>query len=73
MYSFHAWNRLSTNKERGVIFRGESRDMGQITAVLFEDICGNLFNPEYLCPRKDRISARRLYGSELLLGQNDYL
>ncbi len=32
-------------KERGVSFRGEPRSMGPITAVLFEDTCGNLINP----------------------------
>ena len=31
-------------KDRGVIFRGEPKDMGPITAVLFEDTCGNLIN-----------------------------
>ena len=29
---------------RGVNFRGEPRKMGPITAVLFEDTCGNLIN-----------------------------
>ena len=28
----------------GVTFRGEPVDMGSITAVLFEDTCGNLIN-----------------------------
>ena len=28
----------------GVRFRGEPRQMGPITAVLFEDTCGNLVN-----------------------------
>jgi catechol 2,3-dioxygenase-like lactoylglutathione lyase family enzyme len=28
----------------GVIFRGEPKSMGPITAVLFEDTCGNLIN-----------------------------
>jgi catechol 2,3-dioxygenase-like lactoylglutathione lyase family enzyme len=28
----------------GVVFRGEPADMGFITAVSFEDGCGNLFN-----------------------------
>jgi catechol 2,3-dioxygenase-like lactoylglutathione lyase family enzyme len=31
-------------KERGVTFRGEPVNMGAITAVLFEDTCGNLIN-----------------------------
>ena len=31
-------------KERGVRFRGEPKAMGPITAVLFEDTCGNLIN-----------------------------
>ncbi|HCC78565.1 MAG: glyoxalase [Chloroflexi bacterium GWB2_49_20] len=31
-------------KELGVIFRGEPQRMGPITAVLFEDTCGNLIN-----------------------------
>lgn len=31
-------------KERGVVFRGEPAKMGPITAVLFEDTCGNLIN-----------------------------
>jgi catechol 2,3-dioxygenase-like lactoylglutathione lyase family enzyme len=31
-------------KERGVIFRGEPTNSGFITAVLFEDSCGNLVN-----------------------------
>ncbi len=30
--------------ERGVRFRGEPKSMGPITAVLFEDTCGNLIN-----------------------------
>jgi hypothetical protein len=29
-------------KERGVQFHGEPESMGPITAVLFEDTCGNL-------------------------------
>jgi catechol 2,3-dioxygenase-like lactoylglutathione lyase family enzyme len=29
-------------KDRGVVFRGEPKSMGLITAVLFEDTCGNL-------------------------------
>ena len=35
------YNRLKT---LGVIFRGEPKNMGIITAVLFEDTCGNLIN-----------------------------
>jgi catechol 2,3-dioxygenase-like lactoylglutathione lyase family enzyme len=35
------YNRL---KKLGVIFRGEPVNMGPITAVLFEDTCGNLIN-----------------------------
>ena len=31
-------------KELGVRFRGEPKSMGPITAVLFEDTCGNLIN-----------------------------
>ena len=31
-------------KARGVRFRGEPKKMGPITAVLFEDTCGNLIN-----------------------------
>jgi catechol 2,3-dioxygenase-like lactoylglutathione lyase family enzyme len=31
-------------KERGVVFRGEPTNMGLITAVIFEDTCGNLIN-----------------------------
>jgi predicted enzyme related to lactoylglutathione lyase len=31
-------------KERGVRFHGEPRTTGAITAVLFEDTCGNLIN-----------------------------
>ena len=31
-------------REAGVVFRGEPRSMGPITAVLFEDTCGNLIN-----------------------------
>jgi catechol 2,3-dioxygenase-like lactoylglutathione lyase family enzyme len=31
-------------KERGVIFRSEPKNMGPITAVVFEDTCGNLIN-----------------------------
>ena len=35
------YNRL---KNLGVSFRGEPRNLGAITAVLFEDTCGNLIN-----------------------------
>ena len=31
-------------KALGVVFRGEPKAMGPITAVLFEDTCGNLIN-----------------------------
>ncbi len=31
-------------KDRGVNFRGEPKVMGPITAVIFEDTCGNLIN-----------------------------
>ncbi|MGA6924389.1 MAG: VOC family protein [Desulfosarcina sp.] len=31
-------------RERGVAFRGEPKDLGPSTAVLFEDTCGNLIN-----------------------------
>jgi predicted enzyme related to lactoylglutathione lyase len=31
-------------KDKGVKFRGEPTNMGPITAVLFEDTCGNLIN-----------------------------
>ena len=31
-------------KARGVRFRGEPTKMGSVTAVLFEDTCGNLIN-----------------------------
>jgi catechol 2,3-dioxygenase-like lactoylglutathione lyase family enzyme len=31
-------------KELGVVFRGEPQRMGPITAVVFEDTCGNLIN-----------------------------
>jgi catechol 2,3-dioxygenase-like lactoylglutathione lyase family enzyme len=31
-------------KERGVVFRGEPKQMGPVTIVLFEDTCGNLIN-----------------------------
>jgi catechol 2,3-dioxygenase-like lactoylglutathione lyase family enzyme len=31
-------------KERGVTFRGGPKNMGPITAALFEDTCGNLIN-----------------------------
>lgn len=35
---------FSRLKGRGVVFRGEPRAMGPITAVVFEDTCGNLVN-----------------------------
>ncbi len=31
-------------RSKGVIFRGEPKEMGPITSVLFEDTCGNLIN-----------------------------
>ena len=31
-------------KALGVVFRGEPRSMGPISAVTFEDTCGNLIN-----------------------------
>lgn len=31
-------------KQLGVVFRGEPKSMGPITAVVFEDTCGNLIN-----------------------------
>ena len=31
-------------REKGVVFRGEPQAMGPITAVIFEDTCGNLLN-----------------------------
>ena len=31
-------------KAHGVVFRGEPQNMGLITAVVFEDTCGNLIN-----------------------------
>jgi catechol 2,3-dioxygenase-like lactoylglutathione lyase family enzyme len=31
-------------KQRGVRFRGEPKQMGPVTVVLFEDTCGNLIN-----------------------------
>jgi catechol 2,3-dioxygenase-like lactoylglutathione lyase family enzyme len=31
-------------KSLGVVFRGEPKSMGPVTAVLFEDTCGNLIN-----------------------------
>ena len=31
-------------RSAGVVFRGEPVDMGAVTAVLFEDTCGNLIN-----------------------------
>lgn len=30
--------------KRGVVFRGDPTDMGPVTAVLFEDTCGNLIS-----------------------------
>lgn len=35
---------VSRLKSKGVVFRGEPRAQGPITAVLFEDGCGNLIN-----------------------------
>lgn len=31
-------------KKRGVNFRGEPKEMGSITSVVFKDTCGNLIN-----------------------------
>ncbi len=31
-------------RDRGVVFHGEPKTMGPITAVTFEDTCGNLIN-----------------------------
>ncbi len=31
-------------KSLGVVFRGEPKDLGPVTVVLFEDTCGNLIN-----------------------------
>jgi catechol 2,3-dioxygenase-like lactoylglutathione lyase family enzyme len=31
-------------KAKGVIFRDEPREMGPVTSVVFEDVCGNLIN-----------------------------
>lgn len=31
-------------KDHGVVFRGEPKEVGPITAVNFEDTCGNLVN-----------------------------
>jgi predicted enzyme related to lactoylglutathione lyase len=31
-------------KARGVVFRGEPKNFGMISTVLFEDTCGNLIN-----------------------------
>jgi catechol 2,3-dioxygenase-like lactoylglutathione lyase family enzyme len=31
-------------REKGVVLRGEPQAMGPITAVIFEDTCGNLLN-----------------------------
>jgi catechol 2,3-dioxygenase-like lactoylglutathione lyase family enzyme len=39
-------------KKLGVIFRGEPKNMGIITAVLFEDTCGNLINLVQPAPRQ---------------------
>ena len=38
---FAEYNRL---KARGVIFRGEPDDTGEVFSVKFEDTCGNLIN-----------------------------
>jgi catechol 2,3-dioxygenase-like lactoylglutathione lyase family enzyme len=35
------FNRLS---QRGIVFRGEPKNYGPITSVVFEDTCGNLIN-----------------------------
>jgi len=35
---------FSRLKSLGVVFRGEPKSMGPITAVIFEDTCGNLIN-----------------------------
>ncbi len=35
---------LERLKAHGVVFRGEPKSFGPITAVLFEDTCGNLIN-----------------------------
>jgi catechol 2,3-dioxygenase-like lactoylglutathione lyase family enzyme len=37
-------NEYKRLKERGVLFKGEPKNIGPITAVLFEDTCGNLIN-----------------------------
>ena len=41
-------------KAQGVVFRGEPKSMGLITAVLFEDTCGNLIN--LVQPSASRVS-----------------
>jgi catechol 2,3-dioxygenase-like lactoylglutathione lyase family enzyme len=38
---FAEYNRL---KDLGVVFRGEPKNLGLITAVMCEDTCGNLIN-----------------------------
>jgi catechol 2,3-dioxygenase-like lactoylglutathione lyase family enzyme len=45
------YNRL---KARGVVFRGEPKSMSLITAVMFEDTCGNLIN--LVQPSAERVS-----------------
>ena len=35
---------IASLRSKGVIFRGEPKEMGPITSVLFEDTCGNLIN-----------------------------
>jgi hypothetical protein len=40
----HAGVRLGRLKARGVVFRGEPTALGSVTAVAFEDTCGNLIN-----------------------------
>ena len=45
-------------KDLGVGFRGEPRSMGPITAVLFEDTCGNLINLTWSNLRPDPVSGR---------------
>lgn len=37
-------NEYKLLKARGVKFHGEPEKMGMITAVMFEDTCGNLIN-----------------------------
>jgi catechol 2,3-dioxygenase-like lactoylglutathione lyase family enzyme len=41
-------------KKRGVVLRGEPENMGAITAVKFEDTCGNLINLVQPEPRMQR-------------------